>query len=332
MNPERRSFVRLLGAAGGVTLAFRSAAARSGPARDENLPDTSSYGSFRYPDAGDLDYVHGLYGRADRLTAEVRQALPHYLDLPYGPHPKQRLDLYLPKVKVRNAPVLVFIHGGGFSEGHRAHYGYVAGPYAARGVVTAVMGYRLIKDGGPYPAQPDDVKEALSWLQRHVAQYGGDPGSFFVAGHSVGAVLAADVGVDRSWLSARGLDPAMLKGIAPISGLYDLTKSETYDPLHNDVMSTAYVPTVEQQIRASALRHIVDPVPAAVIACGDTGTTERNFPESSRKLYDALVAKGVHAQFLLMQGSNHIDTVFAFATEGAPLFEKVAAMIGTTSA
>lgn len=317
----------MLGAAAGVAALGKPTGARLDASRDDNLPDTRSYGSFQHPEAADLDYIHDLYGRADALTAQVRRKLPHYLNLPYGPHPKQRLDLYLPRNKVRRAPVLVFIHGGGFSEGHRAHYGYVSGPYAAHGIITAVMGYRLIKEGGSYPAQPDDVKRALVWLHGQIARYGGDPDSLFLSGHSVGAVLAADLGVDRSWLRSRGLAPAILKGIAPISGLYDLTKSTTYDPLHNDVMSPGYVPTIDQQISASALRHIRDPAPAAVIACGDTGITERNFPESSRQLCAALAAKDVRAQFLLLKGSNHIDTVFAFATEGARLFDMVVAMI-----
>ena len=49
------------------------------------------------------------------------------LDLAYGTVPKQRLDIYLPKGKIVNAPVFLFVHGGGFREGDKAHYGPVAG-------------------------------------------------------------------------------------------------------------------------------------------------------------------------------------------------------------
>ena len=79
-----------------------------------------------------------FYRTAEAKTMEVRKELRNELDVPYGKDPKQRLDLYFPVQKASNAPVLLFLHGGGFREGDRKQYGYVAEPFAkAAGAATA---------------------------------------------------------------------------------------------------------------------------------------------------------------------------------------------------
>src|SRR5690349_6276389 len=53
-----------------------------------------------------------FYAKADADTKAAREKLPHKLDLAYGAAPKQRLDLYFPMKAPKNAPVLLFLHGG----------------------------------------------------------------------------------------------------------------------------------------------------------------------------------------------------------------------------
>ena len=325
---KRRAILGRIGDAtlGALLIGARPFLARAtAPPGDENLPDTSSYETFRHPVAEDLDYVHDLYAKADRMT-ETRQALPHHLNLRYGMHVKQRLDLYLPIGGARSAPVLLFIHGGGFEEGHRAHYGYIALPYAARGVITAVMGYRLVTDGFHYPAQVDDVKNALAWLRQSVARYGGNPDALFVCGHSAGTTLTAEVGVDRTWMSAAGLPPSALKGIVPVSGKYDLTATSPEDPTGQDLASFC-APTAVLRERASALRHIDDPARSAIVAQGAARQYERLLTRSSPEFVQALQKSGVDAKLIVLHAATHIDTVFALATPGSPLFDAVATMI-----
>lgn len=116
----------------------------------------------------------------------------------------------------------LFVHGGGFREGDKAHYGSVAEPFIKRGVITVTTSYRLTGSGAHYPDQPDDVKNAVKWIFENIRQYGGDPGNIHVAGHSAGAVLSADIGVDRTWLTDMGMPEEILKSMIPISGPYDI--------------------------------------------------------------------------------------------------------------
>lgn len=291
-------------------------ASASGPCQAQ---DASTYYTVQHPEKFKIDWA-GFYRHAEKMTADVRAALPHHLDIPYGPAPKQRLDLYLPTGKPKNAPVFLFLHGGGFREGDRAQYGYVAKPFAARGVITAVASYRLTGDGAKYPDQPEDARLALAWLYHHAAQYGGDPNRLYLGGHSAGAIISADLGVDRSWMKAAGIPTRALRGIAPVSGTYDMRTDEA--PGETNV----YAPTPQLQEQASPILHIKSPVPAAVIAVGSMENA-KEFVESSRELADKMTAAGANAKFLSLAGEDHKDTVSALGDEHSELFQAVMAMI-----
>jgi arylformamidase len=256
-----------------------------------------------------------FYQKANELTAQTRAAFPHHLDISFGETSQQALDVYLPKKPVKSAPVLLFLHGGGFMEGDRAHYGYVARPYVQQGIITVVSGYRMAKRGVPYPAQSNDTRAALVWIHENIAKFGGDPNSIFLSGHSVGATLSADVSFDRSWMKRAGVPHDAIKGVALISGDYDLSPGENAD----------YAPNAELEARASPLRHIVDPAPVAVVAAG---TNEGKMRASAEDIEKRLTDKGVKSRLLVLEGADHKDTVLALGEPGSTLAAAVLEMIG----
>ncbi|MBA2526278.1 MAG: alpha/beta hydrolase [Pyrinomonadaceae bacterium] len=153
-----------------------------------------------------------FYDKIDTMTAEVRRELPNHLGIPYGSDPRQKLDLYLPKQKHARGPVLIFLHGGAFFEGDRAHYGYVSRPLAKHGVLTIVPSYRLAPEF-QFPAQPQDVVQVLTWVYHNIASYGGDPGHIYLAGHSAGAILAAFVSLETDWMVRMSLPADLYQGL-----------------------------------------------------------------------------------------------------------------------
>jgi len=88
------------------------------------------------------------------------------------------------------APIVLFVHGGGFVGGH--HYGAVrfAAPLAELGYVAATMTYRFA-DEAPWPASLEDTKCAVRWLRRHAPDLGGDPDRIVLVGDSAGGLLSA---------------------------------------------------------------------------------------------------------------------------------------------
>jgi arylformamidase len=278
--------------------------------------DMSQYYTVMHPDEFAIDWK-AFYETMNARTADVRNRYPHHLDLAYGDDPKQRLDLYLPEGEVSGAPVFLFLHGGGFREGDRAQYGAVAEPFLTHGIISAVASYRLTGDGFHYPDQTHDTRSAIKWLYENIEAYGGDPASLYVGGHSAGAILSADVGVDRGWMLQAGIPASALKGIAPVSGPYDLRERGRAGERN------AYAPTPELLERASPVLHVGNPAPAAVVAVGSL----EGYQVSSMELVEKLEAAGSNATYLPLDGQDHKDTALSLADPDSDLFEAVLRMI-----
>src|SRR5882757_6062351 len=63
-------------------------------------------------------------------------------NIPYGSHPRQRYDLFAPP-NAANVPVLVFLHGGGWTNGYRELTGFMADAVTRNGFVLVAPSYRL---------------------------------------------------------------------------------------------------------------------------------------------------------------------------------------------
>ena len=128
-----------------------------------------------------------FYERANALTAEARNQFPHHLDLSYGPDAKQKLDSYLPpgSAGAPPYPVFIFIHGGGFRRAIARTTASSRPPFAANGIATIVVSYRLHPHR--YPDQVDDIRRVLDWTRQHVGDYGGNKDRVYIGGHSAAA-------------------------------------------------------------------------------------------------------------------------------------------------
>ncbi|MCS7032436.1 MAG: alpha/beta hydrolase, partial [Phycisphaerae bacterium] len=115
-------------------------------------------------------------------------------DLSYVPegHPRQKLDLYLPPKPETPLPVVVWIHGGGWSSGSKDNPPAVR--LTSQGYAVASINYRLT-DSATFPAQIHDAKAAIRWLRAHADHYGLDPARIGVWGASAGGQLALLLGV-----------------------------------------------------------------------------------------------------------------------------------------
>ena len=89
-------------------------------------------------------------------------------------------------------PVLVYIHGGGYTAGSPASPWYDGRAFNRDGVVTVSVSYRLGFDGfGHIPGAPSnrgvrDWLAALEWVRENIAAFGGDPARVTIAGQSAG--------------------------------------------------------------------------------------------------------------------------------------------------
>lgn len=274
--------------------------------------DTSTYPTVRNPGKFNIDWRR-FYDRADALTADARAHLRHHLDLAYGADAKQKLDLYLPPSgEVAGWPVFVFLHGGGFREGDRAHYGFVATPMAASGVLTVVPSYRLYPHR--YPDQVEDVRRILSWIRRSIREYGGDSARVYAGGHSAGAILSALAGVKAEWRDSLDLPADFIKGIVPVSGPYDLRYARGF--------VSDFVSTPREREAASPLLNI-QRTPPAIVALG----SKEPYLEDSRRFVEELRRHGGDAELIVLEDLGHDGTALAFGDGDGPLVRAVRRMI-----
>jgi acetyl esterase/lipase len=143
-------------------------------------------------------------------------------DIHYGPHERNVLDVFTAPEKGRGKPVVVFVHGGGFTRGAKhtpgsPFYDNIGLWAAAHGLVGVTMNYRLAPQF-QYPSGIEDVTAAVHWLQGHIAAYGGDPHEIFLWGHSAGAAHVADY---LAHVTSAGSTPG-IAGAILTSGFYDL--------------------------------------------------------------------------------------------------------------
>jgi acetyl esterase/lipase len=137
---------------------------------------------------------------SDVLRLSPRDDVETTLDLPYGPHPRQQIDVYRPTRSSGKCAAVLFVHGGAFIDGHRNRtdmvYSNVPVFFARHGIVGINVGYRLGGDAG-YPGATEDVACALSWTQEHADELGIDLQRIFLMGHSAGAAHTGSYAYDR---------------------------------------------------------------------------------------------------------------------------------------
>ncbi len=161
------------------------------------------------------DAMLRLYEPLLRASGVRRRQAGHALA--YGPHARQVLDVFVPE-RARQAPMLVFVHGGAFIRGERdlspwVHANIVA-EFAANGYVAASIGYRLAP-GAAWPEGARDVLAALAWLRDHAAGFGGDPDRMFLMGHSAGCAHCATAAWDARAATGAPPDLAGLILVSP---------------------------------------------------------------------------------------------------------------------
>jgi acetyl esterase len=113
-------------------------------------------------------------------------------------------DVYSPASDTEPSPVVVMVHGGGFSNGDKQGDAAYAEAMAAIGFVTVNVDYTLATPtSAGYPDQVQEIQSAVRWSIAHARQYGGDPGKVALIGFSAGGYLAAMAGLLDSDLPGR---------------------------------------------------------------------------------------------------------------------------------
>jgi triacylglycerol lipase len=235
-------------------------------------------------------------------------------DLAYGTDERHRLDVYRPLGANGPAPVVIFLHGGGFIRGDKQDREPVGNYFSRHGVLAVVPNYRL----GPrhrWPAGAEDVSAALAWARANVAAYGGNPDHIVLAGESAGAAHIATATLVKRFHPAEGLKVA---GVFLASGVYNvelelLARSQlgiaTPDPRNE-----AYFGTDFAAYRSMSTVELIDAAPFP-LAISYAELDPVQMQAQAGELFSRLVTRhGFQPRISVVRNHNHLSQVYAINT------------------
>jgi len=232
-------------------------------------------------------------------------------DLAYGSDERHRLDLYLPVGASGPAPVVVFLHGGGFIRGDKGDRAAVGHYFSRHGVLAILPNYRL----GPthrWPAGAEDVSSVLAWARAHVAAHGGDPDHIVLAGESAGAAHVAAATLVKRFHPAEGLKIA---GAYLASGVYnaelELLARRQLGIATPDPRNEAYFGTGFADYRAMSTVELVDAAPFP-LAISYAELDPVQMQAQAGELFARLVTRhGFAPRIAMIRNHNHLSQVYS---------------------
>ena len=226
--------------------------------------------------------------------------------IPYAEPKAERrmLDVYAP-AKAKNAPVVLWIHGGGWTMGDKKSAEPKAQAFVDKGYVLVAANYRFVPHVN-LKEMTGDIAKSIRWIHEHIAEHGGNGNEIFVMGHSAGAHLAALVCTDDRYLKAEGLSLGILKGCVPVDvSMYDVPKRfKEIPPKSKDVYAVAFGDSDEMHRELSPVAHIAKGKhipPFLILHVADRPETK----EQSHWLADKLKEANVAARVIAAEGTNH---------------------------
>jgi len=229
-------------------------------------------------------------------------------------HPRQRLDLYLPRGGDKR-PLIIVIHGGAFLGGDKGDENVAQ--FLKAGYAAASLNYRLSGDA-IFPAAVEDCKAAVRWLRAHAGEYHLDPERFGAWGASAGGNLVAMLGTTgetKEFDVGENLNvSSRVQAVADYFGPTDFLQMDAHrvpgGQVHDAAQSpeSLYIGGAIQENRtkvakANPITFISPKAPPFYLAHGDQDPLVPH--HQSVLLAAALQAAGVEVTFYTVKGGGH---------------------------
>jgi arylformamidase len=231
-------------------------------------------------------------------------------DIAYGPDARHRLDIFN-REGLSNAPVLVFVHGGGFVMGDKHTDGSPfysnLGDFAARhGFVGVTITYRLAP-ANQFPSGPDDLALVMDWLRANIAQHGGDPAKIVLSGQSAGATHVAGYLAHRRDHAADVAGP--IAGAVLMSGIYDTVTAEP-----NAFAEAYYGADHKGWGVASCLAGLLSSAVPIQFSVAEFDPDDFH-AQAAQVVSQWTAAKGRYPEMHLLSGHNHLSPALSIGSE-----------------
>ena len=277
--------------------------------------DTAWYDQQYNPRETVTDF-QAAFDRYDAGSAAALKSVRAYLDVPYGEHPMEKLDIFPAKGESRAC--LMFIHGGYWRALDKKSFAFLAPAFTKAGVTLANVNYALC----PAVTVEDIVRQILqasAWLHRNASNFGAPHGKLYVCGHSAGGHLAAMM-LAALWPTFRAdLPKKLFRGALAISGVFDL----------RPLLNTTFLANEVKLDAASARRLspiLMSPATDTPIYTCVGGEESESFHDQSAAL--ARQWQRVFAGSIEMPGENHYTVIERLGDPDSALFKGALRMMG----
>ena len=243
---------------------------------------------------------HRAYKEQESARVRAKLAGQSRLDVAYGPSAAEKLDIF--QASKAGAPIQIFYHGGAWKGGRKSDVSFPAESFVARGATFIAVNYERV----PKVTLDEQVRQAraaVAWAYQHAAEFGGDRERIFISGHSSGGHVCGMVLV-TDWQRDFGLPADVVKGAAPVSGMFELAPVKLS-------WRNSYVSLDDAAVeRLSPIRHIPPrPIPV-VIGYGTKELAE--FQRQSREFAAAWRARGYPCTELALPNLKHYAVNYEF--------------------
>jgi arylformamidase len=261
---------------------------------------------------------------ADRVDAWAREqalgdAIVARRGVAYGAQAKQRCDVYAPR-SAHDAPLLVFWHGGGWTNGYRRWVAFMAPHVVRLGLVLVAPSYRLAHEAR-LPAAVEDAQQAIGFIAAHAAAWGGSPQHLHLSGHSAGGHLAA--------LCALRKPHAGVRGCLPVSGIMDLHHPSPPPGGLEERVYTMVLADADDDARLSPVAWTRGNRVPFVLTVGEHDS--ERVRRSNRRLHALLCEQPVPSALHVEPGLDHFATHTALTDGAHPWYARLAQLVRETA-
>ena len=228
-------------------------------------------------------------------------------------------DIYPPQTAdTKPAPVVLYVHGGGWTSGDKSSASMWAGLLARRGYLVASINYRLAPQY-KWPAQIEDTMCAARFLRANATRYNIDPNRIAAMGDSAGGHLVSLLGLAGPEAGFEGSggyadQSSTVQAVVDLYGPTDLTAYDVQAESERIAQVLGIPPAQAPAVlkKASPVTYVRKDAPPFFIIQGDKDTLV--VPSQSQELYDRLKAVSAPASLLIVKNAGH-----AFAPVGGQI-------------
>ncbi len=268
-------------------------------------PDTQ----MQMPFAAAHDYARQVMAWSRAMDTSDMQV---QRNVAYGPHRLQQLDVFAPKDvhdSADFAPVLMFWHGGGWTNGYRNYNDFLAPLVTQLGCILVSPSYRLVGEA-KFPAALDDARDALNFVLKSVIDWGGNAQRIILAGHSAGGHIATYTALQGQHTSAP------VHACLPISGIMDLHHPAPASGSLEERVYTMVLNTPDDDALYSPINWAAGNRVPCVLTVGERDS--ERVRRSNARLARLLAQGGARSDLVVLPQADHFATHTGLQHSGHP--------------